>query len=40
MDTNDASSNMLCAVAGMTADANILINYARQAAQKLSLIHI
>ena len=28
------SSNMICAVAGMTADANILINYARQAAQR------
>ena len=27
-------SNMICAVAGMTADANILINYARQAAQR------
>ena len=26
-------SNMICAVAGMTADANILINYARSAAQ-------
>lgn len=25
---------MICAVAGMTADANILINYARQAAQR------
>lgn len=24
---------MICAVAGMTADANILINYARQTAQ-------
>lgn len=24
---------MICAVAGMTADANILINYARQSAQ-------
>jgi len=24
---------MICAVAGMTADANILINYARQVAQ-------
>lgn len=27
-------SNMICAVAGMTADANILINYARTAAQR------
>jgi len=27
------NDNMICAVAGMTADANILINYARQAAQ-------
>lgn len=26
-------SNVICAVAGMTADANILINYARQTAQ-------
>ena len=26
-------SNMICAVAGITADANILINYARRAAQ-------
>jgi 20S proteasome subunit alpha 3 len=25
---------MICAVAGMTADANILINFARQAAQR------
>ena len=31
---NQSSSNMICAVAGMTADANILINYARQAAQR------
>lgn len=30
-------SNMICAVAGMTADANILINYARQAAQRYLL---
>ena len=30
----DYCSNMICAVAGMTADANILINYARQAAQR------
>ncbi|KAF3062298.1 putative proteasome subunit alpha type-3 [Daldinia childiae] len=29
------NDNMICAVAGMTADANILINYARQAAQRL-----
>lgn len=29
-----SDSNMICAVAGMTADANILINYARQAAQQ------
>lgn len=29
----DNDSNMICAVAGMTADANILINYARSAAQ-------
>ncbi|KAI5292833.1 hypothetical protein KEM52_006031, partial [Ascosphaera acerosa] len=28
------NDNMICAVAGMTADANILINYARQAAQR------
>ncbi len=28
------NDNMICAVAGMTADANILINYARQAAQQ------
>lgn len=28
---------MICAVAGMTADANILINYARQAAQRYLL---
>jgi len=28
------TSNMICAVAGMTADANILINYARQSAQR------
>ncbi|EWC46824.1 putative proteasome subunit alpha type-4 [Drechslerella stenobrocha 248] len=27
------NDNMICAVAGMTADANILINYARQTAQ-------
>ena len=30
---------MLCAVAGMTADANILINYARQAAQRYLLTY-
>ena len=30
---------MICAVAGMTADANILINYARQAAQKYLLTY-
>ncbi|CAN9366986.1 unnamed protein product [Alternaria alternata] len=29
------NDNMICAVAGMTADANILINYARQAAPKV-----
>jgi 20S proteasome subunit alpha 3 len=28
------NDSMVCAVAGMTADANILINYARQAGQK------
>lgn len=28
---------MICAVAGMVSDANILINYARQAAQKYLL---
>ena len=32
-------SNMICAVAGMAADANILINYARQAAQKYLLTY-
>jgi 20S proteasome subunit alpha 3 len=32
-------SNMICAVAGMTADANILINYARQAAQQYLLTY-
>lgn len=32
-------SNMICAVAGMTADANILINYARQAAQRFLLTY-
>lgn len=35
---NDGS-NMICAVAGMTADANILINYARQAAQRYLLTY-
>lgn len=34
-----ALSNMICAVAGMTADANILINYARQAAQRYLLTY-
>ncbi len=34
-----SSSNMICAVAGMTADANILINYARQAAQRYLLTY-
>jgi 20S proteasome subunit alpha 3 len=32
-------SNMICAVAGMTADANILINYARQQAQRYLLTY-
>lgn len=32
-------SNMICAVAGMTADANILINFARQAAQRYLLTY-
>lgn len=32
-------SNMICAVAGMTSDANILINYARQAAQRYLLTY-
>ena len=36
---NLRSSNMICAVAGMTADANILINYARQAAQRYLLTY-
>lgn len=35
----DEYSNMICAVAGMTADANILINYARQAAQNYLLTY-
>ena len=30
---------MICAVAGMTADANILINYARQVAQRYLLTY-
>jgi 20S proteasome subunit alpha 3 len=38
-NANVVSSNMICAVAGMTADANILINYARQAAQKYLLTY-
>ncbi|KAI9702868.1 MAG: hypothetical protein M1836_008082 [Candelina mexicana] len=39
-NTNPLSkSNMICAVAGMTADANILINYARQAAQRYLLTY-
>ncbi|KNG85473.1 putative proteasome component Pre9 [Aspergillus nomiae NRRL 13137] len=33
------NDNMICAVAGMTADANILINYARQAAQRYLLTY-
>merc|ERR1712093_586657 len=33
------NDNMICAVAGMTADANILINYARQAAQRFLLTY-
>lgn len=33
------TSNMICAVAGMNADANILINYARQAAQRYLLTY-
>ena len=36
---NLPGSNMICAVAGMTADANILINYARQAAQRYLLTY-
>ena len=35
----NTDSNMICAVAGMTADANILINYARQAAQRYLLTY-
>lgn len=41
-DTDDClfpDSNMICAVAGMNADANILINYARQAAQRYLLTY-
>jgi 20S proteasome subunit alpha 3 len=38
-ETNDIYSNMITAVAGMTADANILINYARQAAQQYLLTY-
>ena len=37
--TRRLDSNMICAVAGMTADANILINYARQAAQRYLLTY-
>lgn len=37
--TGRLDSNMICAVAGMTADANILINYARQAAQQYLLTY-
>ncbi|RYC63879.1 hypothetical protein CHU98_g2347 [Xylaria longipes] len=33
------NDNMICAVAGMTSDANILINYARQAAQRYLLTY-
>lgn len=32
-------SNMICAVAGMTADANILISYAREVAQRYLLTY-
>lgn len=39
LETLTSFSNMICAVAGMTADANILINYARQAAQKYLLTY-
>ena len=38
-ETNNPLSNMITAVAGMTADANILINYARQAAQQYLLTY-
>lgn len=37
MTNRTIHSNMICAVAGMTADANILINYARQNAQRYLL---
>lgn len=37
--TLPSHSNMICAVAGMNADANILINYARQAAQRYLLTY-
>lgn len=37
--TDTFYSNMITAVAGMTADANILINYARQAAQNYLLTY-
>jgi 20S proteasome subunit alpha 3 len=37
--TDPVFSNMICAVAGMTADANILINFARQAAQRYLLTY-
>ncbi|KAJ5090060.1 proteasome subunit alpha type-3 [Penicillium argentinense] len=33
------NDNMICAVAGMNADANILINYARQNAQRYLLTY-
>ena len=39
MQVDSKRSNMICAVAGMTADANILINYARQAAQRYLLTY-
>ncbi|KAK5626578.1 hypothetical protein RRF57_002293 [Xylaria bambusicola] len=35
----DPASNMICAVAGMTSDANILINFARQSAQRYLLTY-
>jgi 20S proteasome alpha/beta subunit len=34
-----SNSNMICAVAGMTADANILINFCREAAQRYLLTY-
>jgi 20S proteasome subunit alpha 3 len=37
--TDANHSNMICAVAGMNADANILINYARQNAQRYLLTY-